>query len=568
MNKNINQADGTKTKVFALGGLGEIGKNMYCVMHKDELIIIDAGVKFPEDSLLGIDSVIPDYTFLKNNEDKIKALFITHGHEDHIGGITYLLSTVEIPVIYAPKMAVELIKGKLDEKRIRFENIIEFNNDSKIDFDNISLEFFNTSHSIPDSYGMAIRTPNGLIVETGDFKFDNTPVGPMADIHKMARLGSEGVTLLMSESTNALSAGVSTSESVVDDTMSEIFKTHNGRIIIATFASNVYRVQHIVSTCKANGRKIALFGRSMIKNVEIAKKSGYIEESNVFASKEEIKQLKPHELCILCTGSQGESLAALSRMANGTDKQVKLLPDDLIIFSSSPIPGNAAAITKTINKLYLQGVKVYTNKLMSGLHTSGHGNVEELKWMLRLMKPKYFMPIHGEYRMLKAHTDIAVECDVKKENTFIMGIGDVLEFTKEEAGLGDKVIAGDTYIDGNRIGNIGGVVLKDRKIMAQDGILVVIFNLDMVNKKMVGKTMITTRGFVLVNENEKLLNEIENKAKSIMINHLEKSTNYNEIKTDIIKSLSTYITSKTGRNPLILPVLLNINNTQNKNTEN
>ena len=414
------------TKVFALGGLGEVGKNMYCIMHNNELIIIDSGVLFPEESLLGIDYVIPDFTFLKKNQDKIKGLFITHGHEDHIGSIPFLLQSVDIPVIYAPRQAANLIKKKLEDRNIKYDNIVIYDKDSKYKFKYFEVEFISTTHSIPDSFAIVINTPNGTIVETGDFKFDFTPIGPMADLQKMAKIGEKGVTLLMSESTNALSPGMSLSESKVDATLNDLFQNIKGRIILATFASNVYRLKHIIETCKRNNRKVAIFGRSMETQIEIALECGYIEDKNIFVTPEEANNLKGEEICLLCTGSQGEPLAALSRMANGTDKKIKLTPNDTVIFSSSPIPGNAQAVSVTLNKLALRGIKTYTNTSQNEIHSSGHGNQEELKLMIRLMKPKYLMPIHGEYRMLKSHSDLGISCDVQKENIFIMQNGEVL----------------------------------------------------------------------------------------------------------------------------------------------
>ncbi|MDD2519125.1 MAG: ribonuclease J, partial [Bacilli bacterium] len=403
--KFLNNDD---TKIFALGGLGEVGKNMYCVMHNNEIIIIDAGVTFPQGDLIGIDYVIPDFTFLKQNESKIKALFITHGHEDHIGGIPFLLQSVNIPAIYTPNQAIGLIRKKLAERNIQYKNMFVYTEKDKIKFKTIEVEFFRTTHSIPDSHGIAIHTPNGTIVTTGDFKFDFTPIGPMANLHKMAEIGSKGVSLLLSDSTNALNEGMSMSESKVDEALGEIINRHHGRIIVATFASNIYRLKHIIDTCKRNGRKIAIFGRSMETNIEISIQSGYIKNKDLFITPEEANRLPNNQVCLLCTGSQGEPLAALSRIANGTHRQIKLKDDDVVVFSSSPIPGNAISISRTINKLYLKGVEVYTNTLLSDIHTSGHGNQEELKLMLRLFKPSYFMPVHGEYRMLKSHADLAI----------------------------------------------------------------------------------------------------------------------------------------------------------------
>lgn len=549
-----------ETKVFALGGLGEVGKNMYCVMHNDEIIIVDSGVMFPEEELLGIDYVIPDYSYLKQNEEKIKALLITHGHEDHIGGIPFLLQRINIPKIYAPYQAKELIDKKLLEKNIK-KKIIVYNEDTKIKTKHFSIEFFRTTHSIPDSHGISITTPNGVIVMTGDFKFDLTPIGPVADIHKMARIGSNKVRLLMSDSTNALVEGTSLSESIVDENLNEIFATNKGsRIIIATFASNVYRLKHIIETCKKFNRKVVLFGRSMDTSVDIAIKCGYIKDKNIIISSEVANTMKPCEVCLLCTGSQGEPLAALSRIADGSHRQIKLIPNDIVIFSSSPIPGNAASVGKTINKLYLKGVKVYTNST-TDIHSSGHANQEELKLMLRLIEPEYFAPYHGEYRMLKSHCDLAIECGVPKEKTFILENGDVLSITKNGIKKAGKIPSGEIYVDGSRIGDVGSVVINDRKLMSNNGILVVIANIDIENKKLLATPSITTRGYILVNENEELINKVQKKAEFIIKRELSKKAfSFNEIKSDLITELMPILDSETGRVPIILPIIMDIKN--------
>lgn len=547
-----------ETAVFALGGLGEVGKNMYCVMHEDEIVISDAGVIFPEGDLMGIDYVIPDFTFLKQNESKIKGLFITHGHEDHIGGIPFLLQMVDIPNIYAPNQAVGLIKRKLADRGIKYNNLHVYSETDVYKYKYLSVEFFRTTHSIPDSHGMCIHTPNGDVVTTGDFKFDLTPIGPMANLHKIAALGSNGVTLLMSDSTNALSEGFSKSESKVDEALEELFNRHDSRIIIATFASNIYRLKHIVDTCKRHDRKICVFGRSMTNNIEISIEGGYIKHKEIFVTPEEANRLPSNKICLLCTGSQGEPLAALSRIANGTFRQIKLRDDDVVVFSSSTIPGNAMSIARTINKLYLKGVTVYTNTSLSDIHTSGHGNQDELKLLLRLVKPKYFMPFHGEYRMLKKHADLAVECDIPRENTFILENGDVLVLNKGNVRKGGKITAGDVYVDGNRIGDVSNAVMKDRKIMANDGIVVVIVNLDIKNHKLLNNPNIITRGFVLVNDNIELLKKLEKISKNAINKTIKTDINYSNIKQEIINELSSYINNQIGRKPIILPVIMDI----------
>ena len=549
-----------ETKIIVLGGLGEVGKNMYCVMHNDAIVIIDAGVSFPESELMGVDYVLPDFTFLKENQDKIKALLITHGHEDHIGGIPFLLQSINIPAIYAPNHAKELIAVKLQDKNIRYDNLFVYTENTKLKFKEIEVEFFRITHSIPDSHGISITTPDGRIVTTGDYKFDLTPIGPMADLYKMASLGEKGVDILIGDSTNALNEGFSTSESVVDETLGEMFdKCKTNRIIIATFASNIYRVKHIFETCYKHNRKICIFGRSMENNINISINAGYINHKELLISPEEANNLKPGEVTILCTGSQGEPLAALSRISNGTHKQIKLRPDDVVIFSSSAIPGNALSISKTINKLYLKGVKVYTNSSLADLHTSGHANEEEIKLMIRLIKPKYLMPFHGDYRMLKKQADIGISCGIPKENTFILKNGDSLILKNHVVTRGESMPGADVYVDGNRIGEIGSAVIKDRKIMANDGILVVIINVNMKKRELLIKPNITTRGFILVNENEELLREIEEVTTNTINKELtKKNVNYNELKSQIISNILTFVYEKTGRRPIILPVILDV----------
>ena len=549
-----------ETKVVVLGGLGEVGKNMYCVMHKNDIVIIDAGISFPESDLLGVDYVLPDFTFLKENEDKIRALLITHGHEDHIGAIPFLLSQINIPAIYAPNQAKELISVKLTDRNIRYDNLFVYTEDTKLKFGEIEVEFFRITHSIPDSHGISLTTPNGRIVTTGDFKLDLTPIGPMADLYKMATLGHEGVDLLISDSTNALNDGYSASESKVDGALGEMFDRYkNNRIIIATFASNIYRLKHIFETCYKHNRKICIFGRSMENNINISINGGYINHKELLVSPEEANNLKPNEVTILCTGSQGEPLAALSRISNGTHIQIKLRPDDIVIFSSSAIPGNALSISKTINKLYLKGVQVYTNKALADLHTSGHANEDELKLMIRLIQPKYLMPFHGDYRMLKRHANIGIECGIPKENTFVLKNGDSLSLVDHKITRSESMPGDDIYVDGNRIGEIGSAVLKDRQMMARDGILVVIINVDMKKHELLIKPNITTRGFILINENEDLLKKIEEKANSILKKELsDKRSTFASIKSNLTTELYTYIVKLTGRNPIILPIIIDI----------
>lgn len=547
------------TSIVALGGLGEVGKNMYVIHHEHELLIIDAGVMFPEDDLMGIDYVIQDVTYLKEHESDIKALIITHGHEDHIGGISFLLQNVKIPVIYAPGIAVSLIKNKLEDAHQDFQHLEKYDKDTVLKFKHFEVEFVTTTHSIPDSFAVVIHTPQGVIFETGDFKFDLTPIGPMADLHKIARIGSEGVKLLLSDSTNALSEGFSKSESSVDETLNDIISRHYGRIIIATFASNIYRIKHIVETCRKNNRQIVTFGRSMETSIEIALNNGLIKDKSIFIDANKAKSLKRNEVCILCTGSQGEPLAALSRIANGVHKQISLLNDDLVVFSSKPIPGNAASINRVINKLYLKGVKVFTYEEFSDIHTSGHAKQEELKLMLRLVKPQYFMPMHGEYRMLMSHKSLAEDCGIPSENIFICKNGDVIELTNEGVKRGIPIEAGDVYVDGSRIGDVGSSIIKERKLMSRDGILLAIINVNPLTKQLLIKPNVTTRGFVTVNENADLIDKIEKKVTSIVRESLSHNNySYLDLKNQIILDLSPYISALTGRHPMILPVIMEV----------
>lgn len=544
--------------VFALGGLGEVGKNTYCVENDKTLIIIDAGVRFPEEDLPGVDYVIPDYTHLRNNRSKIKALLITHGHEDHIGGIPFLIQNVYIPVIYAPRLAAALIKHKLEESHIKEQvKIVEYDENSEIKIDDFRIQFFQVTHSIPDSFGICIDTPEGRIVTTGDFKIDLTPIGPDINLGKMARLGTEGIDLLMSDSTNAEIEGYTPSERNVVSSINEIFSKATGRLIISTFSSNISRIQQIVEIAVAHKKKIVIIGRSMENAVKTSRQFGYIKipDANL-VDIDDIRTLKPEETVVLCTGSQGEPMAALARIASGDHKQLHIIPGDTVVFSSSPIPGNGLSIDKVVNMLTRAGANVLTNSVFLNIHSSGHPARQELRIVLKLFNPRYFMPMHGEYRMLRLHADLAVSLGMARDHTFIHGNGDTIVMRRGVCSDGPRVVADDVYIDGNDINGLSTAVIRDRKILADDGMVSVLVSLDSRQNKLLTPPRISTRGFVYVNSGH-LIAHAEKRVNEALEELMKGKVTFGEIKNTIRLTVGKYLFLKTQRNPMIIPVIMN-----------
>lgn len=545
--------------IFALGGINEIGKNMYVIEYNNDLVVVDCGAKFADESLLGIDLIIPDVSYLVENQHKIRGLVITHGHEDHIGGIPYFLKKLNVPV-YATRFTLGLIELKLKEhKLLRESTLVEIHSESELSFGEMKASFFKISHSIPDCLGILFKTPEGNIVHTGDFKFDYTPVNNQySDIHKMAKIGEEGVLALISESTNAERPGSTPSERKVGSHIEEAFLNATGKIIISTFASNVNRVQQIVHATIKSNRKLALLGRSMVNVIKVARERGYIEIPDwMLIEARDVKQYPPDRVVVLCTGSQGEPLAALSRLSTNNNRDVRVLPDDTVIFAASPIPGNEKGVSKIVDNLFSMGANViYGSASTTGMHVSGHGYQEDLKLMLTLMKPKYFIPIHGEYRMLHIHRQLAEAVGVEHSHSFIIRNGEVVDIQNGEARQTRKVAAGDTYVDNVGDDEVFEIVLRDRKLLSEEGMLVIVQTINKTNGKRISDPDCISRGFVYAKESEDLLQGITEVVKRTVDPF--KDANIMGMKRAIKKEVGIFLFEKTKKKPMILPIIITI----------
>ncbi len=548
-----------KLKIIPLGGLGEIGKNITVFEYKDDIIVVDCGLSFPEDEMLGIDVVIPDITYLLKNKDKIKGIVLTHGHEDHIGGLPYILKKLQIP-IYGTKLTLGLVENKLKEHRIENVKVNEIRANDTIKLGCFSIEFIKTSHSIPDSVALAIYTPVGTVVHTGDFKIDYTPINNnYIDLHKFAEIGSKGVLALLADSTNVERPGYTMSEKTVGDTFNDIFLKAPQRIIVATFASNVHRIQQVVDAAELYGRKVIVSGRSMINTMNVAKDLGYLRvKEDTLIDINDMDKYPSNEIVILTTGSQGEPMSALTRMAFSEHRKIELVPEDLVVISASPIPGNEKTISRVINKLVEIGTKVIYESL-ADVHVSGHACQEELKLIHTLLKPKFFIPVHGEYRHLKRHAELAEELGMPRENIFIANNGSVIEFTKDTGNINQCVQAGNILVDGLGIGDVGNIVLRDRKHLSEDGLIVVVVTMSKQDGRVIAGPDIISRGFVYVRESEDLMEESRKVVRDVLTECEKRHiTDWATLKSNIRDALRGFLYEKIKRNPMILPIIMEV----------
>lgn len=548
-----------KLKLIPLGGLGEIGKNITVLEYKNDIILIDCGMTFPEDEMLGIDIVIPDISYLFKNKNKIRGIVLTHGHEDHIGALPYVLKRLNIP-IYGTKLTLGLIEAKFKEHKLNDVSLNVVKHKDVIELGCFKVEFIKTGHSIPDASALAITTPVGVIVHTGDFKIDYTPIsGDVIDLNRFAELGDKGVMLLMADSTNAEKPGYTMSERTVGNTFRDIFISHKGRILVATFASNIHRIQQIINAAEENDRKVILSGRSMLNNIDVALELGYIDiKEGTLIDIKEMNKYPKDKITLITTGSQGEPMSALTRISASEHRRIELQEDDLVIISATPIPGNEKTVSKVINNLVKKGTKVIYESL-ADVHVSGHACQEELKLIHNLVKPKYFMPVHGEYKHLKKHAEIAESLGMPNENIFILNNGNVLEFTKDKANLAGNVPSGNILVDGLGIGDVGNIVLRDRKHLSEDGLIVVVVTMSKKEGVVVSGPDIISRGFVYVRESEDLMEEIRDRVKEVLLDcEKRKITDWATLKSNIRDSLRNHLYGKIKRNPMILPIIMEV----------
>lgn len=552
--KNTN-----KVKIIPLGGLHEIGKNLTVIEYRDDIIIIDCGMTFPEDEMLGIDVVIPDVTYLENNKHKIRGLVLTHGHEDHIGAIPYVLRKIDLD-IYGTGLTIGLLENKLKEHRLSKDKLHVVNAGDVVKLGKMEVEWINVNHSIPDSCALAIKTPLGYIYHSGDFKVDFTPIsGKPINLTRIAEIGEKGVLAMIGESTNVLRPGYTMSESKVGETFNRVFQNlQDNRIIIATFASNVHRVQQIINSAEKYGRKVVLSGRSMVNVTETARKLGQFRvKKDTFVDIKDMDKYDDSEIVLITTGSQGEPMSALTRIAYGEHRKIELTPNDAIILSATPIPGNENAVTKVINRLLERGAKVIY-ETFSEIHVSGHACQEELKLILSLVKPKYFIPAHGEVRHLMKHAKIATQMGMSEENIFIMENGNCLEISQKEAKLVGDVPSGNILVDGLGVGDVGNIVLRDRRHLSEDGLIIVVITITKEGKVVSGPDIIS-RGFVYVRESEDLIEDAKNVVRKILNdNSRDNLKDWNGLKSDIRDNLRSYIFKNTKRNPMILPIIMEV----------
>lgn len=548
-----------KLKIIPLGGLGEVGKNITVVEYKEDIILIDCGMTFPEDEMLGIDVVIPDVTYLLKNRNKIRGIILTHGHEDHIGAIPYILAKMDLP-IYGTKLTLGLLETKLKEHKLDNVNMNIVKHGETIKLGIFGIEFIKTGHSIPDSSALAISTPVGMIVHTGDFKIDYTPIDGVAiDLNRFAELGNKGVLVLLADSTNAERPGYTMSERTVGNTFRDIFSQHKHRIIVATFASNVHRIQQIINASEQNNRKVVISGRSMLNTIGVALELGYLHiQEGTLIDINDMNKYPSNEITIITTGSQGEPMSALSRIAGSEHRKIQLQPEDLVIISATPIPGNEKTVSKVINNLVEKGTEVIFEAL-ADVHVSGHACQEELKLIHTLVKPKFFIPVHGEYRHLKRHAEIAESLGLPRENIFILDNGNTIEFTKDSANLGAPVASGNILVDGLGVGDVGNIVLRDRKHLSEDGLIVVVVTMSKREGKVLAGPDIISRGFVYVRESEDLMEEARNIVKEVL-NDCERRniTDWATLKSSIRDTLRNHLYDKIKRNPMILPIIMEV----------